>query len=264
MTHPALVGVPIGMAHRGFTPRGPGRAPHAWENTLAAFEAAASLGLRHVETDCHVSADGVVVLVHDPDLTRTTGTARRVGEMSWAEIARVRGPDGHPVPRLDDVLSALPDTVLNIDCKDPRAAMPLAAAVRAAGAEDRVLVAAFDGRVSLAVQVAAPGVARSLGMRATGAATLAARLSSLSPTASRSLVRAVAGDADALQVPETYGRVRVVTDRLLQVVHDIGLQVHVWTVDDPRDMHRLLDHGVDGLISDRADVLVGVLTERAG
>lgn len=264
MTHRALRGAPIAFAHRGFTPPAPGRAPHAWENSLQGFRAATALGIRHIETDCHLTADGVVVLLHDPDLARTTGSALSAGTSTWAELSAVVGADGCTVPRLDDVLASLPDTVLNIDCKDPRAVAPLARTVREAGAEDRVVVAAFDGRRSAAVQRLAPGVARSLGMAGTAAARLAAAVTTVAPAPARSLLRRVAVDADALQVPEHHGRLRVLTPRLVDLAHDVGLQVHVWTVDEPRDMHRLLDLGVDGLISDRVDLLVGVLRDRAG
>ena len=264
MTHPALQGTPLALAHRGFTPPAPGRGPHAWENTLDGFEAAVALGVRHLETDCQLTADGVAVLLHDADLLRTTGVAAPVGSMLWEEVARAVGADGHRVPRLDAVLAQLDGTVLNIDCKDPRAVGPLADCVVAAGAEDRVLVASFDGRRSAAVQRRAPGVARSLGMAGTAAARLSAALAGAAPRPARAMLHRVAAGADALQIPERHGRLRVLTPRLLELAHDVGLQVHVWTVDEPDDMHRLLDLGVDGLISDRVDLLVEVLRDRAG
>ena len=264
MTHLALQGAPLPFAHRGFTPPAAGRGAHAWENTLEGFEAARALGVRHIETDCQLTSDGVAVLLHDADLRRTTGLAAPVGSLTWDEVARAVGADGHRVPRLDVVLDRLDGTVLNIDCKDPLAVGPLAACVVAAGAEDRVVVASFDGRRSAAVQRQAPGVARSLGMAGTAAARLSAAVAGVGHRPARALLRRVASGADALQVPERHGRLRVLTPRLVDLAHDVGLQVHVWTVDEPDDMHRLLDLGVDGIISDRVDVLVRVLGDRAG
>ena len=265
VTHPALRGAPLGFAHRGWTPAhaGTGRA-HAWENTLEAFAAALDLGITHLETDVQTTSDGVAVVLHDPDLARTTGRAVPVSSITWPELSDVRVAGLHRVPRVEEVLDAFPEAVLNIDVKDARAVRPLAAALRRADAQDRTLVASFDGRRARAVQVLVPGVARSAGMAATGGARLAAALERLSAPLGRHLLERATAGADALQVPEHAGRLRVVTPRLLRLAHDIGLQVHVWTVDDPDDMDRLLDLGVDGLMSDRADVLSAVLRRRAG
>lgn len=265
--HPALRGAPIGFAHRGFTPgRGGGDAGpgHAWENTLEAFAAALDLGLRHLETDVHATADGVAVVMHDPDLARTAGRAVPLSSVTWPDLADVRVSGLHRVPRVEEVLDAFPDAVLNIDVKDPRAVRPLAAAVTAAGAQERVVVASFDGRRARAVQRLAPGVARSAGMVASAGVRLASALGRVPRAAGRVLVARAAAGADALQLPEHHGRWRVVTPELVAAAHDVGVQVHVWTVDDPTDMERLLDLGVDGLMSDRADLLTQVLARRAG
>lgn len=264
-THPALRGAPLGFAHRGWTPAGSveGTA-HAWENTLEAFAAALDLGITHLETDVQTTADGVAVVLHDPDLARTTGRAVPVRALTWAELREVRVAGAHRVPRVEELLEAFPGAVLNIDVKDARAVRPLAAAVAAAGAQERTVVASFDGRRARAVQVLVPGVARSAGMAASGGARLAASLDRLSAPVGRLLLERATAGADALQLPERAGRLRVVTPRLLRLAHDVGLQVHVWTVDDPADMDRLLDLGVDGLMSDRADLLSAVLRRRAG
>lgn len=263
--HPALRGGPLGFAHRGFTPPDvAGDSPHSWENTLEAFAAAVALGITHLETDVRATADGVAVVMHDPDLGRTTGRAVGVHEVTWAELAEVRVAGAHRVPRVEEVLEAFPGVVLNIDVKDVRAVGPLADVLRRSQAQERVLVASFDGRRARAVQRRAPGLARSAGMTSSAAARLAAALGRVSSTAGRTLLRGAAAGADALQLPERAGRVTVVTPRLLDLAHEVGLQVHVWTVDEPDDMDRLLDLGVDGLMSDRADLLSQVLTRRAG
>jgi glycerophosphoryl diester phosphodiesterase len=267
-THPALRGRPIGFAHRGFTPAssppGAGAHLHAWENTIEAFRAAMDLGLRHLETDVHATVDGVPVFLHDPDLSRTAGRDVAVSTVTWAELAEVRVAGQYAVPRVEEVLQALPEAVLNIDVKDPRAVRPLAAAIAGAGAQERVLVASFDGRRARAVQRLVPGVARSAGMVGSAAARLSAAVDRVSRRLGQSMLLRAAAGADALQLPERAGRLRVVTPRLVSLAHDVGVQVHVWTVDDPADMERLLDLGVDGLMSDRADLLSQVLSRRAG
>lgn len=272
-THPALHGRPLGFAHRGFTPvdaQPPSPRPataeggHPWENTLAAFEAALALGLGHLETDVQATRDGVAVVLHDPDLRRTTGRPVQVSTITWAELTELRVGGVHPVPRIEEALEAFPDAVLNIDCKDGRAVRPLAEALRAAGAQDRVVVASFDGRRARAVQDLVPGVGRSLGIAGTAGARLAAGLDRISHAAGLHLLSRICAGADALQVPERAGRLTVVTERLVELAHEAGLQVHVWTVDDPDDMTRLLDLGVDGIMSDRADLLSEVLHRRAG
>ncbi|MGF1648287.1 MAG: glycerophosphodiester phosphodiesterase family protein [Kineosporiaceae bacterium] len=260
--HPALTGPPLGLAHRGFTPPGPGRDGHAWENTLPAFQAARATGLRHLELDVHTTRDGVCAVVHDPHLRRVAGVDARVRDLAWDQVSRIRVGGGHPVPRLEEVLDAIPDAVLNVDCKTSATVAPLIAALRArpVGDRERVIVASFDGRRSAAVARAVPGVARSAGT----AGALGARLAAALP--GTALPRLLAGWAvrgvQALQVPERQGRLRVVTPRLVELAHDAGLQVHVWVVDDPADMHRLLDLGVDGLVTDRADLLSAVLADR--
>lgn len=281
--HPALRRTPLGFAHRGWTPahargdtdgdgtgtgtgEGTGNAgtAHAWENTLAAFAAALDLGLTHLETDVRATSDGVAVLLHDPDLARTAGRAVPVSALTWAELGDVRVAGRLRVPRVEEVLDAFPEAVLNIDVKDARAVRPLADAVRSADAQDRTVVAAFDGRRARAVQHLVPGVARSAGMAGSAGARLAAALERLSPALGRRLLARAAHGADALQLPERAGRLTVVTPRLLDLAHQVGVQVHVWTVDDPAEMDRLLDLGVDGLMSDRADLLSQVLARRAG
>lgn len=263
-THPALRGTPLGFAHRGWTPARDGGRAHAWENTLEAFAAALDLGITHLETDVQATSDGVAVVMHDPDLARTTGRAVPLSAVTWAELSDVRVAGLHRVPRVDELLDAFPEAVLNIDVKDARAVRPLADALRRAGAQERTVVASFDGRRARAVQVLTPGVARSAGMAASGGARLASALERVSAPLGRRLLERTTRGADALQLPEHAGRLRVVTPRLLALSHDVGLQVHVWTVDEADDMERLLDLGVDGLMSDRADVLSRVLRRRAG
>lgn len=242
---------PIAMAHRGFSLDG-------LENTMLAFEQAVDLGYSYLETDVHVTADGTLVAFHDDTLDRVTDSLGVIREIPWETVrsARLHGSD-QGVPRFDEVLEAWPQMRLNIDCKHPSAADALAAAINRHGAHDRVLVASFDDATRLRVlgQLDRP-VATSAGSTRTRAAVLAGK-SRLSPVAKRALA-----GVDALQVPHRQGRVTVVTPSLIKLAHRAGVQVHVWTINEPEHMHELLDLGVDGLISDRADLLKQVLIER--
>jgi glycerophosphoryl diester phosphodiesterase len=238
---------PLAFAHRGGAAAGD-------ENTAEAFGRAIALGYRYLETDVHATADGVPVVLHDPDLERVSGTAGLVAQLRWADLATVRVSGAAAVPRLDDVLAAWPQTRFNIDVKADPAAGPAVAAVRAVGAADRVLLASFDDRRLARLRaLAGPAVVTSLGRRAV-ARLRAASLAGLPFRPAATVV--------AAQVPMRYGPVTVVDRRLLSCAHRAGLQVHVWTVDEPDEMRRLLDMGVDGIMTDRVEALRDVFAER--
>jgi glycerophosphoryl diester phosphodiesterase len=202
----------------------------------------------------HATADGVPVVLHDPDLARVSGNAGLVARLRWADLTTVRVGGAAAVPRLDDVLAAWPRIRFNIDVKADAAAGPAVAAVQRAGAGDRVLLASFDdARLTRLRALAGPRVASSLGRRAV------ARLRAASLAGLR--FRPAAGVV-AAQVPVRHGRLRVVDGRLLACAHRAGLQVHVWTIDDPEEMCRLLDLGVDGIMTDRIETLRDVFAER--
>lgn len=232
---------PIAFAHRG----GASDAP---ENTLPAFEHAVRLGYRYVETDVQVTSDGVLVAFHDDDLRRTCGRAGRISEMPWREVSAARVHGVAPIPLLEDLLGTWPDLRVNIDCKSDHAEEALAACLRRCVAHDRVAVGAFDDRrlARLRARVGA-GLCTSLGP--IGVAALRLALPHRPP-------------AHAAQVPVRSGPVPVVDRRFVERAHRRGLHVHVWTVDDPDEMRRLLDLGVDGIMTDRPAVLRSVLESR--
>lgn len=238
---------PLAFAHRGGAAVGD-------ENTAAAFARAVALGYRYVETDVRCTADGVPVVFHDPTLLRLAGHPGRVSDLRWADLAAVRVAGAAVVPRLAEVLAQWPQVRFNIDVKHDEAVEAAVAAVHAAGAADRVLLASFsDARLLRLRAVAGPRVATSLGLRAVAAL----RMASLT---GRALV--LPESVVAAQVPVRWRRVRVVDRRFVAYAHRLGLQVHVWTIDDPAEMHDLLDLGVDGIMTDRVDVLRDVFISR--
>ncbi|GAA2023438.1 glycerophosphodiester phosphodiesterase [Agromyces tropicus] len=234
------------LAHRGLALEAP-------ENTLAAFEAAVRAGAAYLETDVHPSADGAAVLAHDPTLRRVAGRDDDVAALPLSELRRVDLGGGHGFAALDELLHAFPEARLNIDVKTDAAVDATIDAVRRAAAADRVLLTAFSDRRRRRVAAAVPGSATSAGR----ASVLRAAAASVvrNPRAMR---RGVAG-ADALQIPERVGRARLLSPALIETAHAAGLEVHVWTVNDPDDMRRLLALGVDGLVTDRADLALRVV-----
>lgn len=239
---------PLEFAHRG----GASGAP---ENSAAAFERAVALGYRYIETDVHTTADGVLVAFHDETLDRATDRAGAIADLPYAEVARARIGGIEPIPRLEDVLTAFPRTRFNIDVKQAASIAPLAAALRRTGAHDRVCVASFSARrLALMRRVLDRPVCTSLGR--SGVAAL--KLVSLLP----SLARAARFGAPCVQVPPEYGPFAVITPAFLRMAHRLDIQVHAWTINDRAEMHRLLDLGVDGIMTDDVVALREVLVER--
>lgn len=247
-------GRPIAMAHRGGALTGTNVGV---ENSMVAFAAAVALGYRYVETDVHATSDGVALAFHDATLDRVTDLTGVVADLTYAEVRRARIGGREPVPLLSDLLTSWPDLRLNLDCKGSRAIEPLARVITEHRAWDRVCVASFSPwRISRLRTVLGARVATSY--TPPGVATLR-----LMPT-SRLRWLAVGHSAVVAQVPLVAGPIPLVTPAFVDRAHALGKQVHVWTVDEPADMHRLLDLGVDGLITDRADVLRDVVVERGG
>ncbi len=238
------------LAHRGFSLDGR-------ENSLAAFQAAVDLGFGYVETDAHGTSDGVAVALHDATLDRTTDGRGAVAELPWDVVRRARIGGVDPVPRLEDVLGTWPDLRVNIDVKSASGVRPVAEAIERTGAHDRVCVASFSAaRRHATLRLLSRPVVTSAATGEVARFLVAHRLRLAVPAAHA--LRQV----DALQVPVAQGRVRVVDAGTVAAAHAAGGVVHVWTVNDPAEMHRLLDLGVDGLVTDRADLLRDVLRRR--
>ncbi len=232
---------PIAFAHRG----GASEAP---ENTMPAFERAVGLGYRYLETDVHTTADGVVVAFHDEDLSRTCGRPGLISELPWREVATARVDGREPIPRLIDLLEAWPDARLNIDCKTDRVADPLADELGRTGVLDRVCVGAFSDRRLLRLR-------RRLGPSlCTSAGPIELAL--------LRFIGVTGGAVMAAQAPVRRGRITIINERFVARAHRRRIEVHVWTIDDAAEMGRLLDIGVDGIMTDRPVVLRDVLAAR--
>jgi glycerophosphoryl diester phosphodiesterase len=237
---------PIAFSHRGFAPSG-------GENSMAAFERAVALGYRYLETDVRVTADGVALAFHDNTLDRVTDQRGRVGDLPWAQVRHARIGGSERIPVLTELLDAWPDARVNIDIKAEHCIGPTIDAIRRTRSIDRVCVGAFSGaRVAAVRRVLGPRLCTALGPRE----ALALRAA----TSLRRLPRR--GPGQCAQVPARIGPVPFVDARYVATAHRLGLQVHAWTVNRRAEMVRLLDLGVDGLMSDAADVLRDVLIDR--
>jgi glycerophosphoryl diester phosphodiesterase len=240
--------LPLAMAHRG------GAIEHL-ENSMPAFEACVRLGYRYLETDVRVTADGVPVVFHDPTLDRVTDRSGRLDQLPWSEVATARIGGREPILQLADLLGAWPDVRFNLDVKAAGVLAPLARTVHRLGAEQRICLGSFsDARIAAARRIFGPSVCTSLGPR--GVAAL--RLSSYSPRAA-GLVRVQAGCA---QVPLQLGGRALVDERFIAAAHARGLQVHVWTVNTEEEATAMLDLGVDGVMTDRPEMLRDLLEGR--
>jgi glycerophosphoryl diester phosphodiesterase len=243
------------FAHRGLAAAS-ALSVGAPENTLLAFAAAVGIGVSYLETDVHASVDGIAVISHDSDLSRLTGHRERVNELTLEQLHAIKLGSDQYFCSLSEALAAFPDVRFNIDIKSRDAVQPAADAIRTAGATDRVLVTSFsESRRKAAVRLL-PGVATSAGALRFAAALVLGKLA-LTP-----LVRAVLRDVDAVQVPQRALGLTITTRRMIARLHSAGVEIHVWTINDPATMNDLLDLGVDGLVTDRADLAIQVLASR--
>lgn len=262
----------------------------AWEapsSTLHAIRRAVELGATGVELDVHATADGVLVVCHDRTVDRTTPSSGAIAEMTWDELSRLdnaywfvpgvdavhdRPADAYPlrgrapadhdfgIARLDEVLDLLadhPDVAINLDIKATAPAVrsyepALASLLRDRGVGERTIVASFLDAATDAFRAIAPEIATSAGTVAVAMFWQAVHRGETP--------RHV--PYQALQVPRHSGELLVVDEPFVSAAHDLGLAVHVWTINDEAAMGELVDADVDGIISDRPSVLVDVLTRR--
>ena len=236
---------PIPFAHRG----GASEAP---ENTMPAFEHAVRLGYRYIETDVHVTSDSVLLAFHDDVLDRVTDGHGRVDQLPWSVVKQAKVDGREPIPLLEDLLGTWPDLRVNIDPKHDGAVPALVDVLQRCDAVDRVCIGAFsDRRLSRVRALLGPRVCTSLGPRSI------ARLRAASygvPTGHL--------PSPCAQVPTGTRGVTLVDARFVRCAHARDIKIHVWTIDDRDEMTRLLDLGVDGIMTDLPAVLREVLEAR--
>ena len=246
---------PIRFAHRGSRILWP-------ENTMTAFQGAVDFGYRYIESDVHVTRDGIIVMFHDDRLERITNGAGFVKDRTWDDLRkldaayRFKAEAGYPlrsqgigIPSLEEALTAFPGVMFNIDLKQPGIEPVVIDFICKHGFEERVLLASFhDRRIRRCRRFLGSQVATSTGFWESVAVWACSRFK-----------RGFKIPAQAVQVPLKKGCLTVVDEKMVRAVHRTGMQVHVWTINDPSQMHRLLELGVDGIITDRPDLLNQVI-----
>ena len=236
---------PIPFAHRGI---GEG----VTENTAAAFEAVAALGYRYVETDVRTTRDGRLVVLHDRSLARVFGVRRDVRDLTWRELRTAAGD----VSLLTDVLEHFPDLRFNVDLKDDAGVPAMAAVLASTRVHDRVCVASFSERRLMQVRrLVGPGLCTGFGVRR-GVEFAASTLLGVGAEWVRRRGGAV------IQAPFRMGGVGVTRSRFVAQAQRLGLQYHVWTLDDVASIRAALDVGVDGIMTDAPLLLRAELRSR--
>ena len=256
----------------------------AWEapsSTLHAIAAALEAGATGIELDVHATADGRLVVSHDPTVDRTTDHSGAIAELTYAELSKLdnaywwaagadvspgladdrypyrgRAPEDHRfgIALLEEVLEEFPGVILNLDIKQTAPVVApyeetLAGLLRRSGRIDDVIVASFLDSATDAFATFAPEIPTSAGTVAVAAFYQAVQAGE-TPGPLRHV---------ALQVPAQFGEMTLVDEHFVEVAHRQGLAVHVWTVDEESEMRELCELGVDGIITDRPTALVGVL-----
>jgi phosphodiesterase I len=241
----------IAMAHRGGALL---TANLGIENTLAAFANSVALGYEYLETDVHATADGHLVAFHDPNLARVTDVEGHIARLPLAAVREVRVGEREPIPTVEELFEAFPEARFNFDLKAPGAVEPLAKIVRRFQAEQRVCVGSFSQRRINRFRKLMPGVTTAVGP--VGVAAMAVgNIRTCRP-----------GGPGVFQIPVSHEvagvRIKLLTKARVKAIHRAGYRVHVWTIDVRDDMHTLIDWGVDGIVTDRPDLLREVLQAR--
>ncbi len=224
---------------------------------MAGFRRAAAEGYSYLELDVRASADGVAVVHHDATLDRTTDGTGAIAGLALAEIGSARVGGREPVPTLEQLLVELPDARLTIELKDDAVVDPVQELLTSTDSWHRVCLGSYsEDRLDRVRGAAGERVLTSMARRSAIGLRGRSWMGRL-PTLTMLPVR-----GQLAQLPRHYGPVRVIDKALLRTARRLGVEVHVWTVDDAQDMAELLDLGVAGLLSDQPDVLRAVLQQR--
>jgi len=238
---------PIAFAHQGGAAEFPG-------NTMKAFDGAAALGYRYIETDLQSTSDGVLIMFHNDTLDETTDHTGTISQLPWSAVREAKVGGTEPLVRFEELLDAHPGVRLNIEPKTDRAVGPFIEAVQRTGIIDRICCGSFsDKRLKEVRKALGPTLCTSTGN------WTAARLRLASWLHLKALGRTKAA---CTQVPPKEKFLPIADGRYISFAHDVGLGVHVWTIDEADEMRRLLDLGADGIMTDKPSVLKDVLVQR--
>jgi glycerophosphoryl diester phosphodiesterase len=236
---------PVAFAHRG-------GAAHHPENSWPAFEYAVKLGYAYLETDARSTSDGALVAFHDKTLDRVTDSRGPVSAMTYQRVRSARIEGKEPIPLIEDLIGTFGDLRFNIDLKDSGTIAPLARVLERTGAWDRVCVTSFSGRRLLTVRKL---LQRPVCLAVTPAAIAAVRYAGFPGRAMAA--RLARFGAQCAQVPRA-----IASREFIRRSHELGLHVHVWTLNTRAEIERALDLGADGVMTDDVVLLRDILAER--
>ncbi len=245
---------PLVLAHRG----GGNEAP---ENSISAFANMEKLGFKYIETDAHASRDGVVILFHDNDLSRTTNSSGKISRLSWKQISQVADESGNTPMKLADVLERFPDVVLNVDAKEFSVVPHLARVIKEHNAVARISLSAFSEIRLRILRRKLPGIRSTLGPLALVPLIMGAHLPVWLQNIFFKFIPTPEQGVECVQVPESYAKIQIINKKFIDACHARQQAVHVWTVNNPEKMRELLDLGVDGLITDEPSLAQRVIDD---
>lgn len=234
------------FAHRGLIYTG--NAVTFDENTIPAFSAALAAGAHYLELDVQSSKDGVAIVFHDDSLNRVSEQTGQLSEKTWIELQKVKLNLGGTIPTLDQVLETFPNSKINIDVKSEAAIPGIASAVAKHGASSRVLLTSFSEKRRTKALLQVPGTATS----PSAFQMLKIRLGQLLGFGLERLLAKV----DILQIPVSYGILRLDSPRFIRSVKRHDVEVIYWTINNPEEALRLRQRGADGIVTDRTDLMV--------
>ncbi len=241
--HPYLdvQGVAI-SAHRGGSIEAP-------ENTIESFEYSIELGSSYIETDVQLSSNGIPYIFHDDDLKRLFGKNIIFNSLHSDEIDELKLFDKYKIPTLESTLQKFPDTLFQIDVKTDEVVLPAMEVIKKTNSTDKVCIASFSSKRLKQVHKLYPEICLSMGPFE----VMKLLLSSFGLYRNK-----VPGNC--LQIPIYQYGIKLVTKRFINYIHSIGLKIHVWTINDEDTMQKLIDLGVDGIITDRPKALKDLLS----
>jgi len=242
--HPYLnqSGVSI-SAHRGGSEEAP-------ENTLESFSYAVGLGSSYIETDVQLSADGIPYIFHDDDLNRLLNMEVKFNSLHSDQIEKLKLFESYQIPKLETALTQFPNALFQIDLKTDEVALPAMKVIENLNAFDRICIASFSSNRLQKVRKKFPDTCLSMGPK---------EILKLLLASFGLYNKTIYGDC--LQVPIYHYGIKLVTRRFVKYVQSIGLKIHVWTINDENTMRKLIDLGVDGIITDRPKLLKEVLSK---
>lgn len=244
-THPGTR--PRIFAHRGLTFQG--NKTIADENTLEAFELALAAGADYLESDIQVTKDHVPVLFHDGDLTRLVGKKTKVSNLTLSQITQIELPHSGKIPTLEEALIAFPEAKFNLDLKTPLAESVGVQTILKLNAQNRVLVSSFsDASRKRALATSPTPLATSAGSTKVLLSYLLARAG-----LEKSLAKQLVG-IDALQIPIKLYGIDFTHPKFLEQILPLGVEIHYWTINEPKTMVELYSLGAHGIVTDRADL----------